>query len=226
MSESRLQRWSRRKNETRNEAEAAPVSTVEPELSPEEQELAVNEALPESEVLAKYDLPDPDAIELGTDITGFMRKEIPEFLRRRALRALWRSNPVLAVLDGLNDYDEDYTDAAHVGSVVKTLYKVGQGFIDRTAKADASIEEQTETIVTSVRKPGTLVEEESIDKNDPQVDEQLDSLTDVATETATEKSATERSVEKLDSTRYYETMSTETEAEQTPRYRPRMDFRF
>lgn len=134
MTESRLQRWSRRKSEVSNKAEPSPSLPVDNEPSPEEQELAINQALPEHEVLAKYGLPEPDAIKLGTDITGFMRKEIPELLRRKALRALWKSNPVLAVLDGLNDYDEDFTDAAHAGKVVKTLYKVGQGMFDKTAK--------------------------------------------------------------------------------------------
>jgi hypothetical protein len=134
MTESRLQRWSRKKAEHSHKTEASPALPVENEPSAEEQELAINQTLPEHEVLAKYGLPDPDAIQLGTDVTGFMRKEIPELLRRKALRALWRSNPVLAVLDGLNDYDEDYTNAATAGQTVKTLYKVGQGMFDKTAK--------------------------------------------------------------------------------------------
>lgn len=82
-------------------------------------------------MLEKYGLPDPDTLELGADVTGFMRKEIPELLRRKALRALWKTNPVLAVLDGLNDYDEDYTDAAFAAKSVNTLYKVGQGMFDK-----------------------------------------------------------------------------------------------
>jgi hypothetical protein len=37
-----------------------------------------------------------------------MREGVPEALRNRALRKLWLSDPVLANLDGLNDYDEDF----------------------------------------------------------------------------------------------------------------------
>lgn len=136
MTESRLQRWSRKKSEARSELRSQAATAPEPELSAEEQELAINEALPEQEVLEKYNLPDPDAIQLGTDITGFMRKEIPELLRRRALRSLWRSNPVLAVLDGLNDYDEDYTGINAPAGAIRTLYKVGEGLIDKTKQAD------------------------------------------------------------------------------------------
>jgi hypothetical protein len=38
-----------------------------------------------------------------------MKQAVPEELRRLALRKLWRSDPVLANVDGLNDYDLDYT---------------------------------------------------------------------------------------------------------------------
>lgn len=143
MAESRFERWSRRKTEAREEEALAaqqPVAEVE-ELSEEEQELAVNEALSDEEVLAKYDLPDPDTSELGMDITGFMRKEIPEALRRRALRSLWRSNPVLAVLDGLNDYDEDFNAVTTGAEGVKTLYQVGKGMFDKAKRAEEKLQE-------------------------------------------------------------------------------------
>ncbi|WP_100639192.1 DUF3306 domain-containing protein [Marinobacter salexigens] len=156
MTESRLQRWSRQKAEAARKQETPTPPVVEAEPSPEAQELAVNEALPEQEVLVKYGLPDPDSIVLGTDITGFMQKEIPELLRRKALRALWRSNPVLAVLDGLNDYDEDFTDAGLTIKGAKTLYKVGQGFIDRAKKLDGQVEGETEEVAgttDNVRPP-------------------------------------------------------------------------
>ena len=143
MGESRFERWSRRKAEAREEEALAaqqPVAEVE-ELSEEEQELAVNEALSDEEVLAKYDLPDPDTSELGMDVTGFMRKEIPEALRRRALRSLWRSNPVLAVLDGLNDYDEDFNAVTTGAEGVKTLYQVGKGMFDKAKRAEEKLQE-------------------------------------------------------------------------------------
>ncbi|MDP4548139.1 MAG: DUF3306 domain-containing protein [Marinobacter sp.] len=143
MAESRLQRWSRLKTQTDRDSglPTAQVPSPAAEIAPEEQELARNEALSEQEILEKYGLPDPDNIELGTDVTGFMRKEIPDLLRRKALRSLWRSNPVLAVLDGLNDYDEDFTAAGPTVKGAQTLYKVGQGLIDRSKK----LNEQAET---------------------------------------------------------------------------------
>jgi hypothetical protein len=199
MAESRLQRWSRKKTQAVTGAEAAPAPAVEPEQSPEELELVANEALPELEVLEKYNLPNPDAIELGTDITGFMRKEIPELLRRRALRSLWRSNPVLAVLDGLNDYDEDYTTVAGAGKAVQTLYKVGQGF-DRTGdfahKPDEPGDDQTDDRIDSQTEHQTTEAAESAPE----------ALPDEPRETIAEQPAQEVAVEP------------------SFRYRPRMRF--
>ena len=197
MAESRLQRWSRRKLEAGKESEPTPPAAEESEPSPEEQELAINEALPERDLLEKYDLPDPDAIELGTDVTGFMRKEIPEFLRRKALRALWKSNPVLAVLDGLNDYDEDFSDAATAVNGVQTLYRVGQGLFDKTAKVDKQVDEHVEN----------------------QIQEQPEATETIAPEEVAERSEPEIAAGSSDTTRH-----AEAEAEPAPRYRPRMRF--
>lgn len=200
MTESRLQRWSRQKAEARRESEAAPPTTpVETQSSPEEQELAINETLPEQDVLEKYGLPDPDAIELGTDITGFMRKEIPELLRRRALRALWKSNPVLAVLDGLNDYDEDFSDAAVATEGVKTLYKVGQGLIDKRIPIEERNEDRTQQQATATQPP-------------PAEKIAVRSLADTSAEPATIPEQADPVVAAAD------------ELEPTPRYRPRMRF--
>lgn len=205
MAESRLQRWSRKKTETGKKTEPASPPSVEFEPSHEEQELAINQALSEHDVLEKYGLPDPDAIELGTDITGFMRKEIPELLRRRALRSLWKSNPVLAVLDGLNDYDEDFTDAATATGAVKTLYKVGQGLIDRTAKVDGPVDNQVvDRTAKPAEAPTTVVPPEPAGLH--------------------EKSVSDIDEAPSDTARHTRPVVTETGEEPTPRYRPRMRF--
>ncbi|NMT63189.1 DUF3306 domain-containing protein [Marinobacter orientalis] len=210
MAESRLQRWSRKKTGALKEADPAPPSAVEPEPSPQEQELAVNETLPEQAVLAKYDLPDPDAIEIGTDITGFMRKEIPELLRRKALRSLWKSNPVLAVLDGLNDYDEDFSNAATTVNGVQTLYRVGQGMFDKTAGADKQVDEQAaEQIRGQAEASETAIPVEA----------------EVAeSELPPEGTEPQVAVESSANTLHAEAVVSHDEVEPAPRYRPRMRF--
>ena len=120
-----LTRWSRRKRGEHPE-EPAPES---PDLK------TANAVIPEAESEDQGDpevmaqLPDIDGMDDSSDFTVFLQKGVPEALRRRALRKLWRVNPVLANLDGLNDYDEDYTQLSTWGRGMKTAYRVGKGFL-------------------------------------------------------------------------------------------------
>lgn len=206
MAESRLQRWARKKAEAGRKTEQSPPTTVETEATPEEQELAINESLPEHELLEKYGLPDPETIELGTDITGFMRKEIPEFLRRKALRGLWKSNPVLAVLDGLNDYDEDYTLASTAGQTVTSLYKVGEGLVDKAKKAADVVEDHSaEQATLPLADPDSFISEEPETDDTPELEE----------------SATSG---KLPEQQLAEQEGSQAEEDPEPRFRPRMRF--
>ncbi|MEM7238949.1 MAG: DUF3306 domain-containing protein, partial [Pseudomonadota bacterium] len=53
------------------------------------------------------------------------------------LRKLWLTNPVLANLDELVDYGDDFTDAATVIENLQTVYRVGHGMIDKTPPPEA-----------------------------------------------------------------------------------------
>ena len=57
-----------------------------------------------------------------------MKKNVPEHLKKRALRKLWLSNPIFANLDGMNEYDEDFTLATSALEEFATNYVVGKGF--------------------------------------------------------------------------------------------------
>ncbi|MGA9251052.1 MAG: DUF3306 domain-containing protein [Roseobacter sp.] len=81
----------------------------------------------DAEILEEMGLPDPAGMKAGDDFTGFMSRDVPEHLRRQALRTLWRSNPVLACVDGLNEYDDDYRAAMLLQEPIKTAYQVGKG---------------------------------------------------------------------------------------------------
>ncbi len=137
-----LSRWSRRKRRAdrpsapeaqRREgasAEAAgtrppPGARAEPPGEP------AAEAAGDPQVIAR--LPDIDSLDETSDFSAFLQEGVPDALRRKALRKLWRLNPVLANLDGINDYDEDFTDAARVVEGIKTLYKVARGYVDEGA---------------------------------------------------------------------------------------------
>lgn len=135
--------WSRRKARVeaeeaeRDAARAAEAERVAEQARAEEEHarLQALEERPDEDILAELGLPDPDTLNRGDDFRAFLAREVPERLRRRALRRLWRSDPVLACLDGLNDYDEDYTNPAKVGDAVRTAYKVGEGFARQVLEA-------------------------------------------------------------------------------------------
>jgi len=122
------ERWSRMKRAAA--APAAPEPETQAEAVPAKVEPAEDER-PDDEVLADLGLPDPEALEPGSDFSAFMAKAVPARIRNRALRRLWLSNPVLANVDGLVDYGGDFTDSAMVIEHLQTAYQVGRGFMDR-----------------------------------------------------------------------------------------------
>ncbi|MGV6846965.1 MAG: DUF3306 domain-containing protein [Marinibacterium sp.] len=96
----------------------------------------------DAELLAEHNLPDPETLGEGDDFRAFLDNAIPDRLKTRALRRLWRVNPVLANLDGLVDYGEDFTDAATVMDSLTTAYRVGKGML---AQLDQGPEESGES---------------------------------------------------------------------------------
>lgn len=136
-----LSRWARRKQKQRRTGEGAPADDGGGEqASPKAAEDAQEAEAAEAERQRMVDeLPDPETLSEQDDFTQFMQDGVPEDLRNRALRRLWRSNPIYAVRDGLNDYDLDYTDAANVVKNLKTIYQVGRGMLsDEERKAEAA----------------------------------------------------------------------------------------
>lgn len=130
--------WANRRAGVAAEAEAEQAA-VEAQVLAEEQ--AAFEGMDDAEVLAALDLPDPDTLQQGDDFTAFMSKAVPDAIRRRALRTLWRSNPVLANVDMLVDYGEDFTDAATVVENLQTAYQVGKGMLKHVEEMARQAEE-------------------------------------------------------------------------------------
>ncbi len=124
-----LARWSRlkRRPEAAEAEKAAPATAERP--------AAADKALPDTarrsdeEVLAELDLPAPELLGRG-EIRDFLKAPITESLRRRALRRLWQLDPVLANLDGLVDYGEDFTGQGVVTGIVETAFRVGRGMVE------------------------------------------------------------------------------------------------
>ncbi len=90
--------------------------------------------------VAVEDLPDIENLGRGSDYTPFLRKGVPEHLTRQALRKLWRSDPVFANLDGLNDYDEDFAKpfVESAGKAIKTYWTGARDAARKTRDATAA----------------------------------------------------------------------------------------
>ena len=84
--------------------------------------------LSDKEILKKLNLPEPETMKTGDNFKEFLKKNVPEHLKKRALRKLWLTNPIFANLDGMNEYDEDFTLATSALEEFATNYVVGKGF--------------------------------------------------------------------------------------------------
>lgn len=165
--------WSQRREAVRVEAEAEESAQL---ASAQAKERAGHEEFTDDEILEKLDLPDPDEMVSGDDFKRFMESAVPERLRRRALRKLWLSNPLLANVDGLVDYGEDFTDSALVVENLQTAYQVGKGMLkhvmEMERQSEAEDDEATEVAdaATPESEPETLAvaaekSEVSVDDN-------------------------------------------------------------
>jgi len=137
-----LGRWSAKKRgltEEEAKTDATAVPAADGSVGSDRPDGARAEASPgktDEEVLAELDLPDPDSLGPGDDFSRFMAETVPTRLRNRALRRLWISDPVLANLDELLDYGDDFTDAATVVENLQTAYQAGRGFLKDAASEE------------------------------------------------------------------------------------------
>ena len=123
--------WSRRMAAVKAETEAEKRAEETSKRALEQEKL---DEKTDEEILAELKLPDPDTLQKGDDFSGFLAKAVPLRLQRRALRRLWLSDPVLANLDELVEYGEDFTDAATVVENLQTAYQVGKGMLEHVEK--------------------------------------------------------------------------------------------
>ena len=119
-----LKRWHRRKTAAREEP------AIEAQEAPEDLPVATDAEQAPAEEAPPPDLPDIDTLDADSDFSVFMAEGVPEDIRRLALRKLWRLDPVLANVDGLVDYGEDFTDSAMVVQGMKTAYRLSKGWLD------------------------------------------------------------------------------------------------
>lgn len=160
-----LHRWSRRKRGLDDEPSAPLAEALADrdggDAAPEGA-ASGEEATEEPAVEKDFSDFDFDKLDYESDYKQFMDKDVSQEARNKALRKLWVSNPVLANMDGLDDYCEDYTDAAVClpKGTMKTLYRYGRGFLDddEVAEWEALGQETKEPAKSEAEEPVEIAE--------------------------------------------------------------------
>jgi len=128
-----LSRWSERKRHSEPDpqggrADTDPEQAESADAGTADEELAANQAAAEAI--------DIDGLDEDSDYSPYLKDGVPADLKSAALQRLWRSNPVFANVDGLNDYDEDFTIPKTPMGAIKTAWKFGRGFLTDDDLAD------------------------------------------------------------------------------------------
>jgi len=134
LEENFLSRWSKKKSKQKTQIENSKTKQIDPESSTETENqsslVEENDKLNDEELLKKYNLPNPEKIKTEKSLDVFFKEGVPDRLRQIALRRVWRLNPIIRFADAeINDYHEDFTDAATVIEGMQTAYKVGKGYL-------------------------------------------------------------------------------------------------
>ena len=120
--------WSRRREAVAAEQVAQDTAVEQAEIATK---AAALEARSDEDILQELDLPQPEDLDTTEAVQAFLKSDLPQRLKTRALRRLWRLNPIFGRLDGLVDYGEDFTDSATVIENMQTVYQVGKGMFDK-----------------------------------------------------------------------------------------------
>ena len=138
LNESFISRWSKRKsgnvsvekNPEQKSYEIEDVKNKKKLSTKDKKDESDYEELNDEELLEKFKLPNPDKIKKEKGLDVFFKDGVPDRLRQIALRRVWKLNPIIRFADAeINDYHEDFTDAATVIEGMQTAYQVGKGYL-------------------------------------------------------------------------------------------------
>ena len=105
-----LSRWSRRKRGL-EVAEPKPAPKPSPEAVAEAAPVPASAAVPEPEPEPEFDpatLPDIETLTAESDFSAFLKKGVPEALKRLAMRRAWSLDPAIRDFIGPADYAWDF----------------------------------------------------------------------------------------------------------------------
>ena len=186
--ESRLSRWSRRKQQTAEDTQKEDLL-----LELKEQELPENEiqeALSEDQrqieteepVLSDADMEPIESLTDDSDFSKFMSPGVSDELRNLALRKMFQA-PFFNIRDGLDEYDEDYTTFEKLGDIVTCdmrhqMEVEANKKLEMEAKAISeaeSIADEEEMEMVEDETPSIAAEDEGLEelKVEPAIDEPI-----------------------------------------------------
>ena len=165
-------RWSRRAVDARR---SEPTDASSDETAADQAASPPKGGDPEDIDVAKpADLPDVEELGPEADYRPFLKRSVAPALRRLALRRLWQSDPVLANLDGLNDYDDDFASLHRSGAeAIADAIRAGRKYARDPMAARGAPETQAADVPTDSAAGSVTPESEAaaVDADDPEVPE-------------------------------------------------------
>ena len=192
--ESRLSRWSRRKQQTAEETQIEDLALnleqqnqVENELETLTSEDQQNEA--QQPVLSDADMEPVEGMTEESDFSKFMSSGVSDELRNLALRKLFHAR-IFNIRDGLDEYDGDYTSFEKLGDIV-TADMRHQMELEANKKLEQEAREIAEAETTPDEQdqdsdldqaPSIAAEEQSLEEIEAEPDLEGDEIPDQPTE--------------------------------------------
>lgn len=125
-----LNRWARRKSVARTGGDADTAADESPIEGQEITDAAAAGEDSQAPELTDENMPTLDSIDENTDMSGFFSPKVTQAVKKAALRKFFHS-PAFNIVDGLDDYDEDFRNFAALGDIVTSDMR---GMMEREAE--------------------------------------------------------------------------------------------
>ncbi|MDJ0957747.1 MAG: DUF3306 domain-containing protein [Arenicellales bacterium] len=160
--ESFVGRWSRRKGQAKSDRSPPAQGKVQSEAKD------LDEKKP---VKCDEDMPPVDSIDENSDVSDFFSQGVSEPLRKAALRKFFHS-PAFNIVDGLDDYDDDFTTFKALGDIVTAdmRHRMEVEKEREKEKAESELahegqEEPTDTVADDERDKADAADETGADRD-------------------------------------------------------------
>jgi Protein of unknown function (DUF3306) len=112
-----LHRWSNNKIAARKNDDSDINKAIESDEHTELTKVSDSNEKDEVEYKTDADMPPIESLNEESDFSDFLSPKVSDMLRKQALRKLFHM-PFLNIVDGLDDYAEDYTKFASLGDII------------------------------------------------------------------------------------------------------------